>query len=59
MQFALVQKLSDEVAGILKQFGESMKPITRNIDFTDTDEAADVPPAVDPETGEVIQPLTE
>jgi uncharacterized FlaG/YvyC family protein len=58
VQFSMVEKLSDETAEILRQFGESMKSITRNIDFMDAEETNIVPPSVDPETGEVIEPLT-
>lgn len=55
VQFAVVEKLSSENAEILKKFGESIRPITRNVDFMDTEEQAQ--PIVNTETGEVIQPL--
>lgn len=58
VQFSMVEKLSNDTAEILKQFGESMKNITRNIDFMDAGETSIVPPAVDPETGEVLEPLS-
>ena len=50
-----MEKLSPENAEVLKNFGESIRPITRNIDFMDTEEQAQ--PIVNTETGEVIQPL--
>lgn len=55
VQFAVVEKLSPENAEILKKFGDSIRPITRNIDFMDTEEPAQS--IVNTETGEVIQPL--
>lgn len=51
VQFAVVEKLSPENAEILKKFGESIRPITRNIDFMDTEEPAQ--PIVNTETGEI------
>lgn len=58
VQFSLVEKLPIETVKTLRQFGESMRHITRSIDFIDVEEANDAPPAVDPETGEVLEPLS-
>ena len=38
----------------MRSYGESIRPVTRSIDFGDSDE---VVPMVDTETGEVIEPL--
>ena len=54
VQFALVEKLTPEQTETMKAYGESIRPITRNIDFTDSDETT---VTVDTETGEVISPL--
>ena len=53
----MAEKLSAETAEILRQFGESMKAITRSVDFMDVEETSAVLPTVDPETGEIIETL--
>lgn len=58
VQFALVEKLSADATEVIRQLGESMKTVTRSIDFMDVEETIVAPPTVDPETGEVIEPLT-
>ncbi|MEG1779225.1 MAG: hypothetical protein RR263_03925 [Oscillospiraceae bacterium] len=58
VQFTMLEKLSSEAAETLRQFGESIKPITRHIDFMDAEESpAEQPPMVDPETVEIVEPL--
>ena len=54
VQFALFEKLTPEQTETMKAYGESIRPITRNIDFTDSDETT---VTVDTETGEVVSPL--
>ena len=50
VQFALVEKLTAEQAETMKAYGESLKSITRNIDFTDSD---DETATLNTETGEI------
>ena len=60
VQFSLSEKLTPEQTEILKGYGESIRSVTRNIDFMDSDvedTVVEQPTEVDPETGEVIQPL--
>lgn len=54
VQFSLVEKLTPEQTELMKAYGESIRPITRNIDLIDMDEPAI---SIDAETGEVT-PLT-
>lgn len=54
VQFSLVEILPEEQAEMMRSYGESIRPVTRSIDFGDSDE---VVPMVDTETGEVIEPL--
>jgi hypothetical protein len=58
VQFALVEKLSADATEVIRQLGESMKTVTRSVDFMDVEETIVAPPTVDPETGEVIEPLS-
>ena len=51
VQFSLVEKLTSEQMETMKNYGESIKWVTRNIDLTDEAEPAI---DVDPETGEIL-----
>ena len=55
VQFALADKLTPEQAELMKTYAESVKSITRNIDFAESD--VDETVTVNTETGEVVQPL--
>lgn len=50
LQFTLVEKLTPEQTEIMKEYGENIKTVTRNIDFMDVEEPV---VSVDTETGEV------
>lgn len=54
VQFTLAEKLTPEQTEVMKTYGESIRTVTRNIDFMDVEESAS---AIDTETGEVT-PLT-
>lgn len=51
VQFSLVDKLTPEQAEVMKAYSDSLRCVTRNIDFTDDTVN------VDEETGEIIEPL--
>ena len=62
VQFALAERLAPEMAEVMRQYGEQMRPVTRKIELqdwnADADQASDsVLPMVDMETGEVMEPL--
>lgn len=51
VQFSLVDKLTPEQTEMMKAYGDNLRCVTRNIDFTDDTVN------VDEETGEIIEPL--
>lgn len=61
VQFSIYDKLPQESVDVMAQFSESIKGITRRIDFMEDDiiEPQNESPMVDTETGEVIEPLTQ
>ena len=55
-QFSIDRPLTSEEQVLLTKLSEQVKAYSRRVGF-DTEEAADAGPMVDPETGEVIEPL--
>ena len=53
VQFSLVDKLTPEQAEVMKAYSDSLRCVTRNIDFTDDTVN------IDGETGEIIEPLND
>lgn len=55
LQFAMLEKLPPEAVDAMAQFADSIRCITRRMDFDEAEDTA--PVVVDPETGEILQPL--
>ena len=53
VQFSLVDKLTLEQTDVMKAYSDSLRCVTRNIDFTDDTVN------VNEETGEIIEPLND